>query len=303
MNFSTKKLFSSRDDAHLVEYLSDFDAGRKGTRLYRDLVDNPTQWPWSSRHPWQSWRDRYVRKSDDFERMIRFHKNKARLVETAPALTSSEPHLLNSKRKADLEPEDTRQEKRPRINAEQSSNSTKRALPSSQTAAGPSGTQDKSFPLLTPAEALNIVSKLRFVQIDTSKSHRKPTISSDKGEGSSRANAPTRRRPLWKKPWITPVPESTILDLDQPLVSQRSQTSNGDFRNRPSPERAAPPRTEGLSHAVESNQTTTRVVSSWVMKTILLCLFIRLLPMSITFPLPFHLVQMTPGFRLLINTS
>ncbi|KAJ3935112.1 MAG: hypothetical protein NXY57DRAFT_972747 [Lentinula lateritia] len=62
--------FSPREDAHLVEYLAECNQGRKGNKLYHQLVDNLELFPWARRHSWQAWRHRYMRESADFDRRI-----------------------------------------------------------------------------------------------------------------------------------------------------------------------------------------------------------------------------------------
>ncbi|KAJ3808071.1 hypothetical protein F5876DRAFT_79093 [Lentinula aff. lateritia] len=62
--------FSPIDDAHLVEYLAEYNQGRKGNKLYHQLVDNPELFPWARRHSWQAWRHRYMRDTADFDRRI-----------------------------------------------------------------------------------------------------------------------------------------------------------------------------------------------------------------------------------------
>ncbi|KAF9265979.1 hypothetical protein L218DRAFT_956943 [Marasmius fiardii PR-910] len=76
---SSRSAFTDAEDSHLVEYMARFssDKGRKGNRLYNSMVENLTgQSAWAASHPWQSWRDRYVKNSDYFDKRIRIYQKK-----------------------------------------------------------------------------------------------------------------------------------------------------------------------------------------------------------------------------------
>ncbi|KAJ4491628.1 hypothetical protein C8J55DRAFT_284916 [Lentinula edodes] len=62
--------FTPEDDGHLMEYLAEYNQGRRGNKLYHQLVDNPELFPWARRHTWQAWRHRYMRDSADLDRRI-----------------------------------------------------------------------------------------------------------------------------------------------------------------------------------------------------------------------------------------
>ncbi|KAJ3993594.1 hypothetical protein F5050DRAFT_684653 [Lentinula boryana] len=130
MRSGGRNAFSTEDDELLVKYLAEFSVteGRKGTRLYKQLTDNATgQWPWCTRHPWQSWQSRYKRDSDDMERRIRVYKR--RQAKAAPALQDhsantvenrgegekSETNNLQSRKRKDTPPMESRKQvKRPK---------------------------------------------------------------------------------------------------------------------------------------------------------------------------------------------
>ncbi|KAJ4487793.1 hypothetical protein J3R30DRAFT_3400469 [Lentinula aciculospora] len=150
--------FSKEDDQLLVEYLAHFPAtdGRKGNRIYKQLTENATgQWSWSNRHPWQSWRHRYMREVDDMDRRIRvFKRRRARAAA-----------------KSQLAPEDMKQEEQ--------SNSiiNSQILKRKHTPAVESGKQVKRLKNDSP--------KIGFVKVSQIV-RRRPAVDEDKGEGSSR---------------------------------------------------------------------------------------------------------------------
>ncbi|KAF5311449.1 hypothetical protein D9611_011569 [Ephemerocybe angulata] len=99
--------YSDKDRENLVKYLavySDSPDGRKGNKLYQNLVENAEgRWPWSSRHTWQSWRDHYTKNSDALNRSIKnYQKRKGLGPYKVPAQDDAEedPQPKASKRKA-----------------------------------------------------------------------------------------------------------------------------------------------------------------------------------------------------------
>ncbi|KAJ3877168.1 hypothetical protein F5051DRAFT_11436 [Lentinula edodes] len=126
--------FNPRDDAHLVKYLAEYNQGRKGNKLYHQLVDNLELFPWARRHSWQAWRHRYMRESADFDRRIDLQqkrnlstlfRNTQDDASTSRDLPQAQEHLDQSaahrpqrrKRKEAPEREINVQEKRRRIDA------------------------------------------------------------------------------------------------------------------------------------------------------------------------------------------
>ncbi|KAJ4481935.1 hypothetical protein J3R30DRAFT_3699241 [Lentinula aciculospora] len=124
--------FSPEDDAHLVEYLAEYNQGRKGNKLYHQLVDNPDQFPWAKRHTWQAWRHRYMRDTDDLDRRIHVQQkrnlitlfedtqNEASTSRNSPPAQESPAHSTVGsprlhKRKATPTNQSNIQEKRPRV--------------------------------------------------------------------------------------------------------------------------------------------------------------------------------------------
>ncbi|KIK59354.1 hypothetical protein GYMLUDRAFT_677926 [Collybiopsis luxurians FD-317 M1] len=82
--------FTEEDDAHLVEYLSNSVGGRKGNRLWQDLVNQPKKWPWSVGHSWQSWRTRYRNNCEEFDqKILRHQKRKAKRTHNQSDFTPS----------------------------------------------------------------------------------------------------------------------------------------------------------------------------------------------------------------------
>ncbi|KAL0065910.1 hypothetical protein AAF712_007036 [Marasmius tenuissimus] len=74
-----RSAYTEKDDDHLVEYMAMFapEKGRTGNNLYKQMVDNLTgNSSWAAEHPWQSWRDRYKKNSDYFDKRIRIYKKR-----------------------------------------------------------------------------------------------------------------------------------------------------------------------------------------------------------------------------------
>ncbi|KAK1221849.1 hypothetical protein PQX77_015319 [Marasmius sp. AFHP31] len=74
-----RSAYTEKDDNHLVEYMAMFasEKGRTGNNLYKQMVDNLTgNSPWAGEHSWQSWRDRYKKNSDYFDKRIRIYKKR-----------------------------------------------------------------------------------------------------------------------------------------------------------------------------------------------------------------------------------
>ncbi|KAK7458879.1 DNA-binding transcription factor rap1 [Stygiomarasmius scandens] len=66
--------YTSEDDQRLAEFIAKYGtvSNRRGNVIYKQLADNKDGlWPWSNRHSWHSWRDRYVKRQDIFDRAIR----------------------------------------------------------------------------------------------------------------------------------------------------------------------------------------------------------------------------------------
>ncbi|KAF8437517.1 hypothetical protein L210DRAFT_897569, partial [Boletus edulis BED1] len=71
--------YTEAHDNYLFKYIAKYcptKHGRSGHKIYQQLVDNQTEWPWARHHTWQSWRERYVRNSDNFDARIRHYQRK-----------------------------------------------------------------------------------------------------------------------------------------------------------------------------------------------------------------------------------
>ncbi|OBZ75816.1 hypothetical protein A0H81_04951 [Grifola frondosa] len=78
---SSRTEFSHEDDEHLIKYIARYNpllSGRSGNVLYQTLEANTEQkWAWSTRHPWKSWRERYVNKKEYFDmRILKYQEEK-----------------------------------------------------------------------------------------------------------------------------------------------------------------------------------------------------------------------------------
>ncbi|KAE9405743.1 hypothetical protein BT96DRAFT_972396 [Gymnopus androsaceus JB14] len=187
--------FSPEDDALLVEYLSHYNEGRKGNAIYQQLTENRGQWPWSARHPWQSWRHRYRRESDDFDRRIRIYQRKqdTEATDQARVVPDENPDIGNGdstrlgKRKAKPAAENRGKEKLPRIE----SSPDERNPQNPQDKRNRKGKMDQetfpksqSDPFVSTGIGIVPVGELRRGQVNPD----------DKGEGSSRTGALMRQQ-------------------------------------------------------------------------------------------------------------
>ncbi|KIL68455.1 hypothetical protein M378DRAFT_8528 [Amanita muscaria Koide BX008] len=73
--------YTSKDVKHLIEYLAENNRdgkGRCGNKIYQQLVENgisqQKKWPWSKNHPWQSWRDHYVKNEAILSKKIKMYQ-------------------------------------------------------------------------------------------------------------------------------------------------------------------------------------------------------------------------------------
>ncbi|KAI0823811.1 hypothetical protein BC628DRAFT_1503996 [Trametes gibbosa] len=70
----TRKEFTEKDDDLLAKYIAKYnprEEGRQGNALYMRLCENADgNWPFSKRHPWQSWRNRYRSQKTEIDRKI-----------------------------------------------------------------------------------------------------------------------------------------------------------------------------------------------------------------------------------------
>ncbi|KAG8858562.1 hypothetical protein FRB96_005234 [Tulasnella sp. 330] len=72
---ATRNEYCPDDDQLLAEYIakrlpSNDMRGRTGNGLYKELCERIDLYPWASRHPWNSWRNRYKTKRDHLDRLI-----------------------------------------------------------------------------------------------------------------------------------------------------------------------------------------------------------------------------------------
>ncbi|KAG1722334.1 uncharacterized protein EDB91DRAFT_214478 [Suillus paluster] len=82
--------FTTDEDILLVKFIATYNPtkqNRSGNTLYKRLVENVDgKWNWSKTHPWPSWRDRYVKNADEFDRKIaRYQKKKGINSEKQPS--------------------------------------------------------------------------------------------------------------------------------------------------------------------------------------------------------------------------
>ncbi|KAG6811828.1 hypothetical protein H0H92_005625 [Tricholoma furcatifolium] len=70
---ATRNPFTRREREHLVKYIAlnnPEPKGRSGHALYIALCDNHRKYPWSRTHTWQSWRDHYVKRHAEYDKLI-----------------------------------------------------------------------------------------------------------------------------------------------------------------------------------------------------------------------------------------
>ncbi|KAG8994144.1 hypothetical protein FRB93_001675 [Tulasnella sp. JGI-2019a] len=72
---ASRNEYCAEDDQLLAEYIatripSNDMRGRTGNGLYKELCERVDLYPWATRHPWNSWRNRYKTKRDRLDQMI-----------------------------------------------------------------------------------------------------------------------------------------------------------------------------------------------------------------------------------------
>ncbi|KAJ7712032.1 hypothetical protein B0H16DRAFT_584037 [Mycena metata] len=88
--------FTTKDDQLLAKYLAKYNPGlpgRSGNKIYQVLAENEdNKWPWSVRHPWGGWRDRYVKNQREFNMRIKKYQREN-------GLPMENPHWINGTQK------------------------------------------------------------------------------------------------------------------------------------------------------------------------------------------------------------
>ncbi|KAG6375856.1 hypothetical protein JVT61DRAFT_2716 [Boletus reticuloceps] len=128
--------FTGAHDNYLFKYIAKYcptKAGRSGHKIYRQLVDNQTEWPWARHHTWQSWRERYVKNSDYFDARIRHYQRKHDIEsvdkQKRPAAPLPIEMLGPSAKRAKLKKEkEVEEEKRPPSSEIHAAKSTSKSL-------------------------------------------------------------------------------------------------------------------------------------------------------------------------------
>lgn len=71
---ATRRQFSKDDTIHLADWLARNNPegeGRRGNKLYKQLMEDTEAHPWNKRHTWQSWRDKYTENIQHFDALIK----------------------------------------------------------------------------------------------------------------------------------------------------------------------------------------------------------------------------------------
>ncbi|KDQ59883.1 hypothetical protein JAAARDRAFT_68418 [Jaapia argillacea MUCL 33604] len=96
----TRNEYTDEDDCYLVKYIGKYNPekpNRNGNSLYKTLVENAEgKWPWSARHSWQSWRERYIKHAEEFDYRIRRWQKKQEKKQPRPS--ESQTNVPNTPR-------------------------------------------------------------------------------------------------------------------------------------------------------------------------------------------------------------
>ncbi|KAF5367961.1 hypothetical protein D9758_004468 [Tetrapyrgos nigripes] len=177
--YYVRNAYTVNDDKNLIAYLANFSEKRGGNQIYKELVDNAgNKWPWSKRHTWQSWRDRYCKNKDFFDQGIRrqLKINEAARQFTGASSRSAAAAIASAKVSAsntsnfDAVDESAGPRKRKRESLPiKPAKPDKRAKVSPETSTGASGSGNRTVE-----------------RNGSQKSQSAPGRTSDRGEGSSR---------------------------------------------------------------------------------------------------------------------
>ncbi|KAI0761488.1 hypothetical protein BD413DRAFT_242669 [Trametes elegans] len=78
---SQRTEYTPEDEDLLAQYIAKYNPlpkGRQGNLLYQKLCENAERkWPWADRHPWQSWREHYIRNCERLDKRIAFYVKQA----------------------------------------------------------------------------------------------------------------------------------------------------------------------------------------------------------------------------------
>ncbi|TFY62827.1 hypothetical protein EVJ58_g3628 [Rhodofomes roseus] len=117
--------FTALDDEHLMKYLAEhaiMSEGILGRKLYEDLVENVDRWPWASRHPAQSWRERYSRRREQFNQWIERYQRDNPEGATLEAFSPSQKRrrkLKKADRREDEDEDRDEQEEQEQVGGEE----------------------------------------------------------------------------------------------------------------------------------------------------------------------------------------
>ncbi|KAK7040369.1 hypothetical protein VNI00_009839 [Paramarasmius palmivorus] len=246
---SKRNDYTEEDEEYLVEYLATkttSNTGRKGNNIYKQLVDDEV-YPWHKRHPWQSWRDRYVKNSEDFDRRIKRYQRKKGLGST-PQDESSKDSIeevvikkpqQTSPQKAPLSTEaqkkrkrisgisdDTRVEKRPKV-LEPKGKDVVRKKPEKVGAFVQR--RDNGDVLVSTFVTVSQIPRRR-AQATAPSDRRIVEVEEDRGEGSSRGALAAERNSgsgLHSSRIVSSRPSSSLKATSSvPSASAKSKTTN-----------------------------------------------------------------------------
>ncbi|KAJ3807279.1 hypothetical protein F5876DRAFT_79868 [Lentinula aff. lateritia] len=218
--------FSTADVDLLVKYLAESseNESRKGNRAYLRLTENATgQWPWSTRHTWQSWRHRYVRDENDMERRIRVYKRRQ-----AKAAGNPQEFLGDT-----TEEEEQRQQQEPEPNHLPTRKRKVTPVPESRTQVKRLKKEDVPSSLLVNNGFVRVSQLVR----------RRPAVAKDKSEGPSRNAGPSTTQPR---------PQPIINKPKTPTIPQKPKTS-------PRPQKKVVPEEQIMSDDYSGQQFEAKV--------------------------------------------
>ncbi|OJA19895.1 hypothetical protein AZE42_07023 [Rhizopogon vesiculosus] len=234
--------FSADEDVFLMKYIATYNPtkqGRSGNALYRRLVENASfpqisygethltplqvdrKWDWSRKHTWQSWRNRYAKNSDEFDRKIlKYQKKKGINSEEKPT------------KKKPISPPPDGQVEAARVRSKAARQGTKRTG-----GASPEQRKAKRAKLGTD-QTDGGSSRLPLVEVEA-------TSQIPAAESSSKARSPLPIRPETVSD-VPPFPQKSASTVNIPPLPSRLDTLPLPSSQPDSPVRSQPPPTSQL---------------------------------------------------------
>ncbi|KAJ3533106.1 hypothetical protein NMY22_g7471 [Coprinellus aureogranulatus] len=257
--------FTEKDIEHLSKYLAVYapsnGEGRLGNKLYQTLVANAGgRWPWSRRHPWQSWREHYKKNTAMYDRKIRKYQREKGLLKDDYFSRSAE-RPTGSKRKASGTLEELKEAKRPKPSSNAKAGPSKprthqslftdsedEVVPATQSQEPPPTQHRREEQEESTQESMAASKKRRAEDIHEEPVTDKRVTEAGQVQDSSKLPSTSSQRPSPEKPGTStarasssakptgnPQPQPTMVQKPKPRLLPRKRVDDDPFISSPAP--------------------------------------------------------------------